>query len=97
MYALKIHAYVRQWIPVRVWILAPFPKYDKNLNIESNTLLGIGIYDFQSIGPLRYRLNVFLLPLPEIGCPNFLEIWNPWGKVMERKGLRCEQICLKMV
>ena len=35
-------------------------------------------------------LPVFLLPLPEIGCPIFLEIWNPWGKVMERSGLRFE-------
>ena len=31
---------------------------------------------------LRYCLNVFLRPLPEVGCPIFLEIWNPWGKVM---------------
>ena len=29
-----------------------------------------------------YRLNVFLPPLPEVGCQNFLEIRNPWGKVM---------------
>ena len=33
---------------------------------------------------LRYRLNVFLLPLFKIRCPIFLEIQNPWGKVMER-------------
>ena len=33
---------------------------------------------------LRYRLTVFLPPLPEVGCPISLEIWNPWGKVMER-------------
>ena len=33
---------------------------------------------------LRYRLTVFLPPLPEVGCPIFLEIRNPWGKVMER-------------
>ena len=36
---------------------------------------------------LRYRLTVFLLPLHEVGCPIFLEIRNPWGKVMERSGL----------
>ena len=36
---------------------------------------------------LRYRLNVFLPPFPEVGCPNFLEIQNSWGKVMERSGL----------
>ena len=37
---------------------------------------------------LRYSLNVFLPPLPKVGCPKLLEIWNPWGKVMERSGLR---------
>ena len=36
---------------------------------------------------LRYRLTVFLPPLPEVGCPIFLEIRNPWGKVMERSGV----------
>ena len=46
---------------------------------------------------LRYRLTVFLPPLPEVGCPIFLEIWNPWGKVMERSGLRYEHFCLKIV
>ena len=48
---------------------------------------------------LRYRLTVFLPPLPEVGCPIFLEIRNPWGKVMERSGLRYEHFlfenCLK--
>ena len=46
---------------------------------------------------LRYRLNVFLPPLPEVKCPIFLEIRNPWGKVMERSGLRYEHFCLKNV
>ena len=49
---------------------------------------------------LRYRLKVFLPPLPKVGCPIFLEIRNPWGKIMERSGLRFEffllsKICLK--
>ena len=35
---------------------------------------------------LRYRLTVFFPPLPKVGCPIFLEIQNPWGKVMERSG-----------
>ena len=34
------------------------------------------------------RLNVFLPPLPKVQCPNFLDFQNPWGKVMERSGLR---------
>ena len=37
---------------------------------------------------LRYYLNVFFPPLPKVGCPKFLEIWNPWRKEMERSGLR---------
>ena len=39
---------------------------------------------------LSVCLNVFLPPLPKVGCPIFLEIQNPWGKVMERSGLRLE-------
>ena len=31
---------------------------------------------------LRYRLNAFLSPLPEIICPKLLEIQNPWGREM---------------
>ena len=45
---------------------------------------------------LRYRLNVFLPPLPEVGCPIFLEIRNLWVKVMERSGLRLEHLCLEV-
>ena len=32
---------------------------------------------------LRYRLSVFLPPLPEVRCPIFLEIRNPLGKVIK--------------
>ena len=32
----------------------------------------------------RSFLTVFVPPLPEVGCPIFLEIRNPWGKVIER-------------
>ena len=46
---------------------------------------------------LSYRLTVFLPPLPEVGCPIFLEIRNPWGKVMERSGLTFEHFSLKVV
>ena len=44
----------------------------------------------------RSFLTVFLPPLPEVGCPIFLEIRNPWGKVMKRSGLRYEHFCLKI-
>ena len=46
---------------------------------------------------LRYRLTVFLPPLPEVGCPIFLEIRNPWGKVMERSGVTYKHFCLEVV
>ena len=46
---------------------------------------------------LRYRLNVFLPPLQEVQCPIFLEIQTPWGKVMERNGLRFKHFCLEVV
>ena len=52
---------------------------------------------FLTFFTLRYRLMVFLPPLPEVGCPIFLEIWNPWGKLMERSGLTFEHFCLKVV
>ena len=40
---------------------------------------------------------VFLPPFPEVGCPIFLEIRNPWRKVMERSGLTFEHFCLEVV
>ena len=46
---------------------------------------------------LRYHLTVYLPPLPEVGCPIFLEIPNSWGKVMERSGLTFEHFCLEVV
>ena len=46
---------------------------------------------------LRYRLTVLLPPLPEVKCPIFLEIQNPWGKVVEKSGLRFENFSLEVV
>ena len=45
---------------------------------------------------LRYRLTIFLPQLPKVGCPIFLEIRNPWGKVMERSCLRYEHFVWKL-
>ena len=36
-------------------------------------------------------------PLPKVGCPIYLEIRNPWGKVMERSGFTFEHFCLEVV
>ena len=38
-------------------------------------------------------LTGFVLPLPEVQHPNFLDFRNPWGKVMVRSGLRFENSC----
>ena len=36
-----------------------------------------------SVHFLRYSLNIFMPSLPKVKCPQFLEIQNPWGKVMQ--------------
>ena len=41
-----------------------------------------------------YIFRPILPPLPEVGCPKFLEIRNRWGKVLERSGLRIEHFLL---
>ena len=46
---------------------------------------------------LRYCLTVFLPPLPKVECQIFLEIRNPWGKLMERSGLTFEHFWLEVV
>ena len=57
---------------------------------------GLMLFISQNVRPcvhlffFEVRLNVFLPPLPEVGCPNFLEILYSWGKVMERSSLRFE-------
>jgi hypothetical protein len=57
------------------------------------------VFFFTFFGLLRFLvfLTVLLPPLPEVGCQIFLEIQNPWGKVMARSGLRYEHVCLKIV
>ena len=55
------------------------------------------LHFFRSSSVFWSFLTVFLPPLPEVGCPIFLEIRNSWGKVMERSGLRYEHCCLKIV
>ena len=70
-------------------------------------LLHVG---FHRIGPLGrfdlvvamsffiwYILRPILPPLPEVGCPKILELQNPWGKVLERSGLRIEHFCWDVV
>ena len=46
---------------------------------------------------MYYILRLILPPLPEVGCPKYLGIRNPWGKVLERSGLRIEHFCWEVV
>ena len=36
------------------------------------------------------RSTAFLNPFPKVHIPNWLDFWNPWGKIMKIKGLRFE-------
>ena len=67
-------------------------------SISRNVRLSVRVFVRLSVcSLLRYCLNVFMPPLTKVGCPIFLEIWNPWGKVVERSGHRFEHFCLKIV
>ena len=54
---------------------------------------------------VRVSVRLFTFEVPfkclfaptSCGCPIFLEIRNPLGKVMERSGLRFEHFCLEVV
>ena len=57
------------------------------------------VFFFTFFGLIRFLVffNGLFPPLPEMGCPIFLEIRNPWGKVIQRSGLRYEHFCFKIV
>ena len=64
---------------------------------QKNWVLGILGPPYCGIGATIRIGRVFLPPLTEVGCPIFLEIRNPWGKVMERSGLTFEHFSLEVV
>ena len=41
--------------------------------------------------------EAYLPPLPKVRCPKFLEIRNPWGKVLGRSGLIIVHFCYDVV
>ena len=65
------------------------------LSISRNVHMFVGLS--VCVFTFEVPFNGLLPPLPEVGCPKFLEIRNPWGKVMERSGLRLEHFCLEVV
>ena len=86
------------------WVLSQveFSKHRPSgpmLSISRNVRLSVRLSVCPCVCLFTFEVpfNGLLLPLPEVGCQIFLEIWNPWGKVMERSGLTFEHFCLKMV
>ena len=73
------------------------PMLSISRNVRPSVCLSVCLSVCPCVHFLRYRLTIFLPPLPEIGCPIFLEIQNPWGKVMERSGLTFKHFCLEVV
>ena len=79
--------------------------------VESRPKVSLGIFKASAPGPMlsisrNVRLSLgpcvrlcvhFLPPLPEVGCPIFLEIRNPWGKVIEQSGFRVKHFCSEVV
>ena len=87
-------------VVVMVVRIVPFSKHRPSgpmLSISQNVRPCVCLSVCVSVHFLRYRFTVFLPPLPEVGCPIFLEIRNPWGKKMERSGLRFEHFSLEVV
>ena len=68
------------------------------LKVEMAVRLSVRLFVRLSVcSLLRYHLNVFFPPLPEVRCSKFLEIQNLWRKVIERNGLTFEHFCSKVV
>ena len=61
------------------------------LSVRLSVCLSVCVFTFEV--PFK-RL---FAPTSRCGCPIFLEIRNPLGKVMERSGLIFEKFCLKIV
>ena len=85
------------WLFLKRWFSKDRPS-GPMLFISRNVHLSVCVSVCLSVcSLLRYRLTVFFPPFPKVGCPIFLEIRNPWGKVMERNGLTFEHFCFEMV
>ena len=74
------------------WPSGPMLSINRNVRLSVCPSVHVFVCSF-----LRYRLTVFLPPLPEIRFQILLEIKNPWGKVMERSGLTFEHFSLEVV
>ena len=80
-----------------LWDLTTF-KYFYQLGLES-VCLSLCMSVCLSVCPL-FMYQIFrpiLPPLPKVECPKVVEIRNPWGKDLERSGLRIKHFCWEVV
>ena len=61
------------------------------MSVRVSVCLSVRVFTFE------VPFNGLLAPIPEVGCPIFLEIRNPWGKVLERSGLTFEHFCMEVI
>ena len=66
------------------------PSWSSSRDVRLLYLVSCPLFMYQILRPI-------LPPLPKVACTKFLEIQNPWGKVLERRGLRIEYFCWEMV
>ena len=74
--------YKKKWVPKFLKHLPSGPMLSISRKVEMSVCLSVCL---SVCSLLRYRLTVFLPPLPEIGCQIFSEIQNPWGKTNGKK------------
>ena len=89
-----------KWRPIKVVIQIWFSKNRPLADsfIESRCpCVCVSVCLFHRGQCVWYILRPILPPLPKVGCPKFSEIRNPWGKVLERSGLRIEHFCWEVV
>ena len=67
------------------------PMLSISRNVRLSFCGSVGLFTFE------VPFNGIFARLPEAGCQIFLEIRDPWGKVMERSSLTFEHFCLEAV
>ena len=69
--------------------IGPWPilSYSRDVRVSVCLFVLFHVLDFEA----------YFAPTSQVKCPKFLEIRNPWGKVLERSGLRIEHFCWEVV
>ena len=64
-------------------------------NVRLSVCLSVGL--FICVFTIEVPFKCLFAPTSRNRMSNILDIRNPWGKVMERNGLRFEHFCLKII